>query len=135
VLKNPAQPESLFCLRLLQSAVDYYARFGISIRRLLTDNGQVIAPPAFELLPHPSQPFILGFQLLILTPEVSHLLGNISSATPDQSASSLPKPNFVQAVSRRQTITASLAVVVPKGVRRFTRRSSAAQAQTPKLTI
>jgi hypothetical protein len=39
VLKNTAQPGSLFCLRLLQAAVDYYARFGILIRRLLTDNG------------------------------------------------------------------------------------------------
>jgi hypothetical protein len=55
---------------------------------------------------HPSQPFTLGFQILILTPELLHLFGNIFPChTPDSPASSLGKANFVQPVSRRQTIT------------------------------
>ena len=55
---------------------------------------------------HRSQPFTLGFQILILTPELLHLFGNIFPChTPDSPASSLGKANFVQPVSRRQTIT------------------------------
>ena len=72
--------------------------FGVASR----EGGRLSFTGSQRFFQHPSQPFILGFQLLILTPELRHLFRNISLYhTPDYSASSPSQPNFVQPVSRR----------------------------------
>jgi hypothetical protein len=54
-----------------------------------------------EFFPHPSQPFILGFQFLILAPELRHLFGNSFLCHARLTGIVARKPNFAQLVSRR----------------------------------
>jgi hypothetical protein len=54
-----------------------------------------------EFFPPPSQPFILGFQLLIPAPEPRHLFGNSFLGHARLAGIVARKPNFVQPVSRR----------------------------------
>jgi len=54
--------------------------FGVAAR----EGGRLSFTGSQSFFQHPSQPFILGFQLLILTPELRYLFGNIFLChTPD----------------------------------------------------